>query len=283
MSLSSAVVRPRLDHVVISVKDGLDAAAATYRRLGFSLTERGHHSKGTSNHLAIFGDTYLELLGYPPGEAARFSALAAGPVGLDALVLKPPPTEDFVDLLRRNGARLDEPSHFFRPVRFAGGEGEARFATATLRDPRVGQGRIFFCRHFTPEFVWRDEWRDHPNGVVDVGEFVFSTTKPEDKIGIFRDLFGAGVARPVAGGFAVSADRATVLVLMPAAAAERFGPGFSERGAAPERMVGLGLRVRRLEATQQVLSEAGVHFAAREGRAVVPPGEACGLALAFFE
>lgn len=53
-----------LDHVVINVADQLDAASALYRRLGFQLTERGHHSLGSSNHLAIFGENYLELLGY---------------------------------------------------------------------------------------------------------------------------------------------------------------------------------------------------------------------------
>ena len=35
-----------LDHVVINARDDMDRAADLYRRLGFSLTERGYHSLG---------------------------------------------------------------------------------------------------------------------------------------------------------------------------------------------------------------------------------------------
>lgn len=272
-------VPPRLDHVVISTKDDLDAAAALYRRLGFALTERGHHSKGTTNHLAIFGETYLELLGYPAGQAGRFPALAAGPVGLNALVFKPPATEDFVDQLRQGGAQFEEPSHFFRPVRHAGGEGVARFATATLRDSRLPSGRIFFCRHFTPELVWREEWRGHPNGVTDVGEFVFSAADPVATAGIFGDLFGAELVRRVEGGVAVTAGRAEVLVLTPSFAAARLGGDLPRA----EGMAALGLRVRALGVTRRLLSSAGVGFSDSPGRVVVPAAEASGVALAFFE
>src|SRR5262245_28707416 len=53
----------RLDHVVIAVQN-LDVAAATYRKLGFTLTPRGlHEGKGTGNHCIMFGSTYVELLG----------------------------------------------------------------------------------------------------------------------------------------------------------------------------------------------------------------------------
>lgn len=55
---------PVLDHVVINVADQLDEASALFRRLGFQLSERGHHSLGSSNHLAVFNQNYLELLGW---------------------------------------------------------------------------------------------------------------------------------------------------------------------------------------------------------------------------
>ena len=56
MSLTIKDVRPVLDHVVINVMGRLDEAAAQYQRLGFQLTERGYHTLGSSNNLAIFGD-----------------------------------------------------------------------------------------------------------------------------------------------------------------------------------------------------------------------------------
>lgn len=45
---------PTLDHVVIYVADQLDDADTLYRHLKFQLLPRGHHSLGSSNHLAIF-------------------------------------------------------------------------------------------------------------------------------------------------------------------------------------------------------------------------------------
>lgn len=51
--MSVQVPQPILDHAVINVADQLDSASARFRRLGFQLTERGHHSLGSSNHLAI--------------------------------------------------------------------------------------------------------------------------------------------------------------------------------------------------------------------------------------
>src|SRR5438128_1659624 len=39
-----------LDHVVINARDDMDRAADIYRRLGFTLTERGYHSLGSTNH-----------------------------------------------------------------------------------------------------------------------------------------------------------------------------------------------------------------------------------------
>ncbi len=54
-----SAIAPIVDHVVINVVGGLDDAAAIYTGLGFQLTPRGHHSLGTSNHLAIFHESYL--------------------------------------------------------------------------------------------------------------------------------------------------------------------------------------------------------------------------------
>lgn len=272
-----------LDHVVIAVKDGLDSAAEIYRRLGFSLTERGHHSRGSSNHLAIFGETYLELLGYEPEKAHLCEALRTSPTGLNGLVFKPPQVDDFPAVIRSNGAQIDPPSSFHRPVRFAGGSGDARFTTATVRDSRIERGRIFFCRHFTPELVWRDEWRDHPNGATDVGEFVFTARAPEKTAGIFTDLFGAAAVYPVEGGFAVPAGRAQVLVLAPSAVAARFGaaaPPLPDDGQSG--MAALGVRVRRLDQARRALAAGDLPFEALGDRLVVPATAAFGVAVAFF-
>ena len=63
-----------LDHAVILVRD-LDAAQATYARLGLTLTPRGFHSIGTHNHCIMFGSDYPSLP-YDPAKASLDDILA---------------------------------------------------------------------------------------------------------------------------------------------------------------------------------------------------------------
>src|SRR5437899_12854172 len=75
-----------LDHVVINARDDMDRAADIYTRLGFTLTERGYHSLGSMNHLAMFGTDYLELIAVPKGATTGRLDLLNFPFTLNALV-----------------------------------------------------------------------------------------------------------------------------------------------------------------------------------------------------
>jgi hypothetical protein len=87
-----------LDHVVINARDDMDRAADIYRRLGFTLTERGYHSLGSMNHLAMFGTDYLELIAVPKGATSGRLDLLDFPFGLNGLVFG---SEDSGGHLRR--------------------------------------------------------------------------------------------------------------------------------------------------------------------------------------
>jgi hypothetical protein len=65
----------RIDHLVICVHD-LARAEQNLRTLGFTLTPTGVHPFGTSFHLAMFGNNYLELLAVT--DAAAIPAAAPG-------------------------------------------------------------------------------------------------------------------------------------------------------------------------------------------------------------
>ena len=125
---------PTLDHVVVNVRDRLDAAAETYRRLGFTLTPRGYHTLGSMNHLAMFGTDYLELIAVKPGDDSR-SEILASPFGLDGLVFGTEDAAATYEALRRNEVPIDPPQQFSRPVDAGGGTRMRCSARPACRDP----------------------------------------------------------------------------------------------------------------------------------------------------
>lgn len=52
---------------------------------------------------------------------------------------------------------------------------------------------------FTPQLIWRDEWRGHPNGVTDIAGFVFRSSAPAATAALYARIFGAGVLENEAG------------------------------------------------------------------------------------
>ena len=81
-------MQPLIDHLVIDVRDRLREEARRLRALSFTLRPLGRHSLGSVNHLAMFGQDYLELLGTDvPGGALR-PDIAPYPVGLNGLVFR---------------------------------------------------------------------------------------------------------------------------------------------------------------------------------------------------
>src|SRR5258708_6173368 len=69
----------RIDHLIICVRD-LAQAALSWQTLGFTLTPTGVHPFGTSNRLAMFANSFLELLAVT--DAAAIPAAAPRPLQL---------------------------------------------------------------------------------------------------------------------------------------------------------------------------------------------------------
>lgn len=280
----SRLPAPVLDHVVVNVKQQLDDAAAAYEKLGFALTERGHHSLGSSNHLAIFGENYLELLGFEAGKTANRPDIVNAPPGLSGLVFK---TDDSLALHEAIGARglaVEAPAEFFRPVNLPGGAQDARFRTVRLGAELVRNGRTFFCHHFTPELVWRDEDRQHPNGVTEIVGFTVSSPTPHEVADLYERLFGPGVIETTGEAqFRLRAGRANVDFVTPAEAERRYGVvAYTNDGS--ERYVALDLQVRSLDALRALFAANGVKFVDTADHAVrVAASEAAGVALRFQE
>lgn len=257
--MSASASPPVLDHVVVNVLDRLDAVADQFTRLGFALTERGHHTLGSSNHLAIFGTDYLELLGYMPGRETSRADLWAHPPGLTGLVFKSDDPARTYEDLRGRGVPVLEPVSFARPVALSDGERDARFTVVRVAGEAVANGRTFFCHHVTPDLVWRPEWRVHPNGVEGIAEFVIASREPARAAALYDRMFGPDLLEPVEGGVGFRAGAARVSILEPAAAERRF-PGLLS--ALPQdggdRMVALVFRTRSRDAAGEALRAGGV-------------------------
>lgn len=276
-------LRPQLDHVVINVAEQLNQSEQQFRRLGFRLTTRGHHSLGSSNHLAVFGENYLELLGYETGNAQTRTDLWQAPPGLTGLVWKTQDSAAIYSYLQQQNIAGSAPAEFFRPVALNDGTSpNARFRTVPLAADRVPNGRSFFCHHLTPELVWRNEWQHHPNGVADITGFVISAVDPQNAARVYAELFGKEALQTVAQGVFLRAGRAMVRFVTPQQAAAEFGVvPEGEDGSA--RMVALEFASRSLDAVRNSLRVGEIPFGDNAARIVVRAADALGVALAFHE
>lgn len=252
-----------LDHLVVAVRD-LDAAAAAWRALGFTLSPRGLHSAhiGSANHTMMFGEDYLELLGVvtptPHNEALR--DFLAGREGLDRAAFTTTDAAAGVAALRARGVEAIGPVAFSRPVPLPeGGETEARFSV--FRWPpaqRFGGLGIFACQHHTRDAVWVPSLQAHGNGVTGILRVLVATGDPPGAAGALAEAIGAGVRQ----------DGATHVVAT--------GPGRGEIGFAPRAVI-----ARRAHCAEDALPGEGGAAVVLATAAPRPPGLATGVAVIF--
>lgn len=273
---------PAIDHVVINARDRLDEAAATYHRLGFSLTPRGHHTLGSVNNLAILGTDYLELLGVPPGADGRTDVLD-WPAGLNGLVFKTFDSDGTFAALQDAGVPVLPPQAFSRPVAMPGGPRDAAFRTVRLEREAAPAGRVFFCHHLTPELVWHDPWRRHTNGALGILRAVVCAAEPAMLGGLFARMFGGEHVRPTAEGFRLLAGLASIDVMTPAALDAEFGADAPEAAGRDQFMAALTLRTSSLDRASRAMRDGGI-AATQNGHGIaVAAAAACGVALLFQE
>ena len=201
-----------LDHLVAAVRD-LDAAAADWKALGFTLSPRGLHSAhiGSANHTMMFGEDYLELLGVmtptPHNQALR--DFLAAREGLDRAAFTTTDAAAGADALRARGVDAVGPVHFSRPVPLPdGSETEARFSV--FRWPvsaRVGGLGIFACQHHTRDAVWVPSLQTHANGAARIRRVLVATDDPAGGAGALAAAIDAAAVQD--GDFHVVATGAT--------------------------------------------------------------------------
>ncbi|MGI4954396.1 MAG: VOC family protein [Janthinobacterium lividum] len=277
---------PLIDHVIVNARDRLDDSAALWSRLGFQLTPRGHHTLGSSNNLAILGNDYIELLGVQNG-AGRTDVLD-WPAGLNGLVFKTLDSDALHEALRGADVPVLPPQAFSRPVDMGDGRtGEAAFRTVRLEAAAVPAGRMFFCHHLTPELVWHDPWRRHPNGAIGLAAMLIAAQDPAALGHLFTRMFGADAIAEVEGGITLQTGLASVEVLSPAAVTARLGTAGPALDGRAQVMAALHVRTQSLARAGAVLQKAGIITEPAPGpqadHLMVPASQAGGVALIFQE
>jgi len=252
-----------LDHLVVAVR-GLDAAAADWAALGFTLSPRGLHSAhiGSANYTMMFGEDYLELLGVvtptPHNQALR--DFVAAREGLDRAAFTTTDAAAGADSLRARGVDAVGPVHFSRPVPLPdGGETEARFSV--FRWPataRVGGLGIFACQHHTRDAVWVPSLQTHANGARRILRVLVATDDPAG---------GAGALAEAIDGRARADGDVHVVAT---------APGRGEIAFAPRDVI-----ARLAQCDAAALPREGGAAMVLGSAAPRPPGFATGVAVIF--
>lgn len=277
---------PQIDHVVVTVSDQLNKANFQYQKLGFTITPRGHHSLGTSNNLAIFSTTYLELLGFEPQNANKVDKSWRFANGLTGLVFKTSNADELYQQLINNGIKVEgeEPRSFYRPVELNDGTlADACFKTVRLDPTYTPNGQIFFCDQLTPELVWRKEWQNHPNGVININQVIIEAQNPLSSIKLLEKTFPSAKIIDVDGGVRLKADDKYIDYLTPSATQRLFGSSLSKANNDQDRKVALGFTTKSLSQTQQALESGKIKFDLQNNTIFVPASETYGVVMIFSQ
>jgi Glyoxalase-like domain len=182
-------MRAVLDHVVVDVRDRLEETAAACERLGFRVTPPSENTFGSINRLCVFANTYLELLSVGPRASAAQRDRLANPAGANGLVFRTDDTEAMAAELRRRGIAAGDVRAFSRPVEIHGAVAQARFETVHADLAGFAPLRSYFCRHFTPELIWRADCMNHPNGALDISRITLAAHDVGGMCAWFRRAF----------------------------------------------------------------------------------------------
>jgi Glyoxalase-like domain len=274
-----------IDHAVVVVKD-LDAAAETWKQLGFTLSPRGTHSAkmGSGNYTIMLDPDYIELLGVlneTEHNAPTRAFLARRGEGIERIAFTAIDSAAGAEEIRSHGFEPIGPIDFERPVPLPDGTlSAAKFRVFQWPvDEAPGGLRIFACQHKTRESVWIPELMTHANGAKQLKQALVVTPDPASDAAHMSRLIDREGQRESDGAVTVTSggDRADFVFLTTDQLAARY-PGVSLAGLPERGGAGLVLATSDLGAAEKALGSAG----GRSGDAVcVAPAAANGALLAF--
>ncbi|WP_433017815.1 VOC family protein [Kribbella sp. CA-294648] len=202
-----------VDRLCVVVHD-LDAAAAHFEHLGFTLTPEGHHMVGSRNRCVMLQDgQYLELLdprtSEPNPVSDRYqSYLSQHGEGLAVMSLRCQDAASLAATWQEAGLSPSPVRHFSRRVDLEGALVEAEFQLVQL-PPEVLPGMphltILACHQMTPDLVWLPGTTDHQNGTPGISMIELLSEDPRHDAQVIAQLASTYPSRRTTDGRAVHA------------------------------------------------------------------------------
>lgn len=275
-----------IDHCIVLVRD-LDAAAAQYARLGFTISPRGLHpaDHGTGNNTVMFDNEYVELLGVvavtPSNEHWRKSLTERE--GLSGLALQVASADAAAEEMRADGIALTEPANFSRPVNLPdGGKAQASFRTTQFPKGIAPGFHLFCCQHLSRKNTWVPELLKHANTAYAIDSVTAATSDPAADGAIVGRLFAARPQLERDGGMKVDTGNAPIRFQTRPMIESRY-EGADLTGINSSGLVSLVIKVRSAAAVEAALSAGETPYRRTAAGICVAPRDACGVILVFRE
>ncbi len=279
-----------LDHIVHAVRN-LDAAAALYRGLGFTVGARNKHPWGTHNHIVQFPGFFIELLTLAePDKLGRdgFSTMFGvyngdflkRHEGLSLLILESRDAKADEAAFRKAGIAASDVMRFEREGKRPDGSAvKVAFSLAFAEDKAAPEIHFAVCQQHYPENFWNPAFQKHANSVTGIAGAVVVADEPAKHIA-FMQSFAGGAARPAGDGFGIETPRGQIEVVTPAAFTQRYGV------AAPPTADGARLAAIRFATADASLLQsapelAGIAGLYADNSAVIGADDAMGAVLVF--
>jgi hypothetical protein len=277
-----------LDHIVHAAHD-LDAAAAAYRRLGFTVGARNRHPWGTHNRLVQFPGFFIELLTVAEPDKLGtddLSRLFGVPnrdflgrhEGFWGLLLESRDAAGDAAQFRDTGIAASAAVRFEREGKRPDGTTvRVAFSLAFARDAKAEAGFAVCQQHF-PEGFWNPAFQSHPNGASGVAGVVMVAENPSDHHVFLSAFTGERELLATSSGISVKTPRGTIDVMTPEAYTAHFGLAPPSIGGGA-RLAALILAVHDSARVAKMLDAAKVATVNRMGRIVVGPDTMMGAAI----
>ena len=275
-----------IDHLLTYVRD-LDAAAATFRRMGFTLSPLSRiEAMGISNHLVLMRQgipgfaNYIELMSahdrarLPPPMAKVLS----GPEGIKSMVLG---TEDAVaaqQAMLKHGFAAAPPVHVKREWKIA--PEQSVFPEFDVLMPVEAPLAFNACRYFNVDLYLRPEWRVHANGAQRMTTVFAVADEPAAVARRYGDLFDAST-RQSGEAVCTTPGQVDLAVMSSETAKRRFG--LTVATAAGAGYLGYLVEVVSLDVLRSCLSDGKVPCRDLGGTICVDPADGFGNLIVFRE